>query len=84
YRPDPVEGLLSYPDFVKVLLDWVAWWNTEHHPAGLDANLTPLGCAICPVPAWARGFLHAAAQFARLTDAACLLAAPADRPALLR
>ncbi|MFE1558125.1 Mu transposase C-terminal domain-containing protein [Streptomyces sp. NPDC058734] len=42
YRPDPVEGLLSYPDFVKVLLDWVAWWNTEHHPAGLDANLTPL------------------------------------------
>ncbi|WP_285551174.1 ATP-binding protein, partial [Streptomyces lavendulae] len=42
------------------------------------------GCAIYPVPAWARGFLHAAAQFARLTDAACLLAAPADRPALLR
>ncbi|MFB7468242.1 hypothetical protein ACFCZ1_32995 [Streptomyces sp. NPDC056224] len=42
------------------------------------------GCAIYPVPAWARGFLHAAAQFAHLTDAACLLAAPADRPALLR
>ncbi|MFI9185218.1 Mu transposase C-terminal domain-containing protein [Streptomyces goshikiensis] len=42
YHPDPVEDLLSYPDFVKVLLDWVAWWNTEHHPAGLDANLTPL------------------------------------------
>ncbi|MFF1498176.1 Mu transposase C-terminal domain-containing protein [Streptomyces sp. NPDC058304] len=42
YRSDPVEDLLSYPDFVKVLLDWVAWWNTEHHPAGLDANLTPL------------------------------------------
>ncbi|MFV5996131.1 integrase catalytic domain-containing protein, partial [Streptomyces sp. NPDC056231] len=32
YRPDRVEDLLSYPDFVKVLLDWVAWWNTEHHP----------------------------------------------------
>ncbi|MCY0935165.1 Mu transposase C-terminal domain-containing protein [Streptomyces sp. H34-S4] len=42
YHPDPVVDLLSYPDFVKVLLDWVAWWNTEHHPAGLDANLTPL------------------------------------------
>lgn len=42
YRPDPVEDLLSYPDFVKVLLDWVAWWNTEHRPAGLAANLTPL------------------------------------------
>ncbi|MCX5374941.1 hypothetical protein [Streptomyces sp. NBC_00091] len=42
------------------------------------------GCAIYPVPAWARDFLHAAARFAHLTDAACLLAAPADRPALLR
>ncbi|WP_234321874.1 transposase family protein [Streptomyces xanthophaeus] len=42
YCPDLVEELLSYPDFVKVLLDWVAWWNTEHHPAGLDASLTPL------------------------------------------
>ncbi|WP_229919782.1 transposase family protein [Streptomyces minutiscleroticus] len=34
YRPDPVEELLPYADFVKVLLDWVAWWNTEHRPAG--------------------------------------------------
>lgn len=42
YRPDRVEDLLSYPDFVKVLLDWVAWWNTEHHPAGLADGLTPL------------------------------------------
>ncbi|MFJ5635731.1 AAA family ATPase [Streptomyces goshikiensis] len=51
YHPDPVEDLLSYPDFVKVLLDWVAWWNTEHHPAGLDANLTPLAAwEADPVP----------------------------------
>ncbi|MFJ7272337.1 Mu transposase C-terminal domain-containing protein [Streptomyces sp. NPDC099050] len=42
YRPDAVEDLLSYPDFVKILLDWVAWWNTEHHPAGLADGMTPL------------------------------------------
>ncbi|MFC8583038.1 Mu transposase C-terminal domain-containing protein [Streptomyces sp. NPDC057217] len=42
YHPDPVEELLPYPDFVKVLLDWVAWWNTEYHPAGLTDGLTPL------------------------------------------
>ncbi|MFD9412663.1 hypothetical protein ACFWBN_37450 [Streptomyces sp. NPDC059989] len=42
------------------------------------------GCAIYPVPAWARCFLHAAARFAHLTDVPWLLAAPADRPALLR
>ncbi|MEJ8640222.1 transposase family protein [Streptomyces sp. MS2.AVA.5] len=42
YRPDPAEDLLSYPDFVKVLLDWVAWWNTEHHPAGLADGMSPL------------------------------------------
>lgn len=42
YRPDPVEDLLSYPDFVKVLLDWVVWWNTEHQPAGLADGITPL------------------------------------------
>ncbi|WP_053693906.1 hypothetical protein [Streptomyces sp. WM6372] len=41
YRPDPVEDLLSYPDFVKALLDGVAWWNTEHHPADLTDGQTP-------------------------------------------
>lgn len=41
YRPTPVEDLLSYPDFVKVLLDWVAWWNTEHYPAGVPDGMTP-------------------------------------------
>ncbi|WP_443056807.1 transposase [Streptomyces sp. NBC_00667] len=41
YRTDPVEGLLPYPDFVKVLLDWVVWWNTEHRPAGLTGGRTP-------------------------------------------
>ncbi|MET8754711.1 Mu transposase C-terminal domain-containing protein [Streptomyces sp. NPDC004667] len=41
YRPDPVGDLLPYPDFVKVLLDWVAWWNTEHRPAGLTGGRTP-------------------------------------------
>ncbi|WP_272263120.1 Mu transposase C-terminal domain-containing protein [Streptomyces xanthophaeus] len=51
YHPDGVEDLLSYPDFVKVLLDWVSWWNTEHHPAGLDASLTPLAAwEADPVP----------------------------------
>ncbi|MER6717160.1 Mu transposase C-terminal domain-containing protein [Streptomyces sp. NPDC000877] len=40
-RPDPVEELLSYPDFVRVLLDWVAWWNTEHRPAGVPDGMTP-------------------------------------------
>ncbi|MCX5613009.1 hypothetical protein OHB39_38855 [Streptomyces sp. NBC_00047] len=42
------------------------------------------GCAVYPVPAWASSFLHAAARYAHLTGAAFLLAAPADRPALLR
>ncbi|MFI6690025.1 hypothetical protein [Streptomyces sp. NPDC050485] len=42
------------------------------------------GCAIYPVPAWATVFLHAAARFAHLTDAHYLLAAPTDRPALVR
>ncbi|MEU8502074.1 transposase family protein [Streptomyces lavendulae] len=42
HRPDPVEGLLSYPQFVEDLLTWVREWNTGHHPAGLAAGLTPL------------------------------------------
>ncbi|MFJ9080341.1 hypothetical protein ACIRO3_34675 [Streptomyces sp. NPDC102278] len=42
------------------------------------------GCAIYSLPAWAVPFLHAATQFARLTGTPHLLAAPADRPALLR
>ncbi|MFE6132607.1 Mu transposase C-terminal domain-containing protein [Streptomyces sp. NPDC056437] len=40
-RPDPVEDLLSYPDFVKVLLEWVVWWNTGHRPEGLADGMTP-------------------------------------------
>ncbi|WP_123510148.1 Mu transposase C-terminal domain-containing protein [Streptomyces sp. 2132.2] len=32
YRPDLVEDLL---------LDWVAWWNTEHRPSGLTGGRTP-------------------------------------------
>lgn len=40
-RPDPVEELLSYPDFVQVLLDWVVWWNTEHRPSGVPDGMTP-------------------------------------------
>ncbi|MFJ7209291.1 Mu transposase C-terminal domain-containing protein [Streptomyces sp. NPDC098789] len=51
YHPDPVGDLLSYPDFVRVVLDWVVWWNTEHHPAGLDADVTPLAAwEADPVP----------------------------------
>jgi putative transposase len=41
HRPDPVEDLLSYPEFVRVLLGWVAWWNTEHHPTGVPDGMTP-------------------------------------------
>ncbi len=36
------EELLSFEAFVQCLLDWVRWWNTEHHPAGLGGQLTPL------------------------------------------
>ncbi|WP_420082974.1 hypothetical protein [Streptomyces sp. JL4002] len=42
------------------------------------------GCAIYPIPAWAAVYLHAAARFAHLTSTPHLLAAPTDRPALLR
>ncbi|MFJ3913821.1 Mu transposase C-terminal domain-containing protein [Streptomyces vinaceus] len=41
YRPDLVEDLLPYRDLVKVLLDGVAWWNTEHRPSGLTGGRTP-------------------------------------------
>ncbi|WP_425555338.1 Mu transposase C-terminal domain-containing protein [Kitasatospora arboriphila] len=37
---DPDAPPLTFPAFVALLLDWVHWWNTEHHPAGLD-GLTP-------------------------------------------
>ncbi|MCZ7430162.1 Mu transposase C-terminal domain-containing protein [Streptomyces sp. WMMC1477] len=33
--------LLSFAAFVEVLLDWVRWWNTQHHPAGLGGEITP-------------------------------------------
>ncbi|MER6251967.1 hypothetical protein ABT224_11435 [Streptomyces sp. NPDC001584] len=59
------------------------------HPA--DSTLTlhdrtryTDGCAIYPVPPWAAVFLHAATRFAHLTSTPHLLAAPTDRPALLR
>ncbi|MFE5675471.1 hypothetical protein ACFQ7B_04930 [Streptomyces erythrochromogenes] len=42
------------------------------------------GCAIYPIPAWAAVYLHAATRFAHLTSTPHLLAAPTDRPALLR
>ncbi|WP_405851164.1 hypothetical protein OG361_41055 [Streptomyces sp. NBC_00090] len=42
------------------------------------------GCAIYPIPPWATVFLHAATRFAHLTSTPHLLAAPTDRPALLR
>ncbi|MBZ9593635.1 hypothetical protein K7B06_00785 [Streptomyces erythrochromogenes] len=42
------------------------------------------GCAIYPIPPWAAVYLHAAARFAHLTSTPHLLAAPTDRPALLR
>ncbi|MCP3771318.1 DDE-type integrase/transposase/recombinase [Streptomyces sp. MAR25Y5] len=42
HRPDEVGDLLSFADFVEVLLGWVRWWNTEHRPSGLASGLTPL------------------------------------------
>ncbi|MFE5833443.1 Mu transposase C-terminal domain-containing protein [Streptomyces sp. NPDC056488] len=42
HRPDRVEDLLSYPEFVEALLRWVRGWNTGHHPEGLADGLTPL------------------------------------------
>ncbi|WP_078993155.1 Mu transposase C-terminal domain-containing protein [Streptomyces sp. MMG1121] len=41
HQGDPVDALMPFADFVRVLLDWVAWWNTEHHPAGLEKGWTP-------------------------------------------
>ncbi|MFE4873908.1 Mu transposase C-terminal domain-containing protein [Streptomyces sp. NPDC056682] len=32
---------LGYEAFVGLLLDWVAWWNTRHHPDALNGK-TPL------------------------------------------
>ncbi|MFJ8165608.1 Mu transposase C-terminal domain-containing protein [Streptomyces sp. NPDC096136] len=42
HRPDQVEDLLTFAEFVEELLGWVRWWNTEHRPSGLEAGLTPL------------------------------------------
>nr|WP_244943633.1 transposase family protein [Streptomyces inhibens] len=42
HRPDEVGDLLSFADFVEVLLDWVRWWNTGHRPSGLASGLTPM------------------------------------------
>ncbi|GGO97964.1 Mu transposase C-terminal domain-containing protein [Wenjunlia tyrosinilytica] len=39
---DRDRALLPFAAFVDILLSWVRWWNTEHHPAGLDKTLTPL------------------------------------------
>ncbi|MFD5413510.1 hypothetical protein [Streptomyces nojiriensis] len=45
------EALLDFEDFTTRLLDWVAWWNTSHHPGPLkgrsplqvwEADPTPL------------------------------------------
>ncbi|MGW7821955.1 Mu transposase C-terminal domain-containing protein [Streptomyces puniciscabiei] len=41
HQPVPVDALMPFANFVQVLLDWVAWWNTEHHPAGLEEGSTP-------------------------------------------
>ncbi|MDX3527752.1 hypothetical protein P1P75_15205 [Streptomyces sp. ID05-39B] len=42
------------------------------------------GCAVHPIPAWARPFLRAAASFAALTDSRELLARQDERPHILR
>jgi putative transposase len=35
------EELLSFEEFTERLLEWIGWWNTEHHPSGLGGR-TPL------------------------------------------
>lgn len=52
YRPDPVEGLLSYPDFVKVLLDWVTWARppTKSSSPGCSAATSPSCPSSAPRP----------------------------------
>ncbi|MFZ3491943.1 transposase [Streptomyces sp. 5.8] len=51
HRPDRVEHLLSYPEFVEELLKWVRGWNTSHHPEGLADGMTPLAAwEADPVP----------------------------------
>jgi putative transposase len=45
-RPDrlPTAPALSFEDFTAEVLAWVVWWNTEHHPDGLDGRT--------PIEAW--------------------------------
>ncbi|MEV8479393.1 Mu transposase C-terminal domain-containing protein [Streptomyces sp. NPDC051173] len=38
---DPDAPALTFEAFVKLLLDWVKWWNTEHKPKRL-AGRTPM------------------------------------------
>ncbi|MFI2189054.1 hypothetical protein [Streptomyces sioyaensis] len=33
---DPAAPPLTYEAFVGLLLDWVTWWNTQHHPSALN------------------------------------------------
>jgi putative transposase len=41
---DPDAPPLTYEAFVGLLLDWVTWWNTRHHPSALNGKT--------PVQAW--------------------------------
>lgn len=41
---DPDAPPLTYEAFVGLLLDWVTWWNTRHHPDALKGKT--------PVEAW--------------------------------
>ncbi|MDX2733618.1 hypothetical protein [Streptomyces sp. PA03-2a] len=41
---DPEAPPLTYEAFVELLLDWVTWWNTRHHPSALNGKT--------PVEAW--------------------------------
>jgi putative transposase len=41
---DPDAPPLTYEAFVGLLLDWVTWWNTCHHPTALNGKT--------PIEAW--------------------------------
>ncbi|MDI9889385.1 Helicase associated domain protein [Streptomyces sp. HNM0645] len=44
---DPDAPPLTYEAFVGLLLDWVCWWNTRHHPSALNGRT--------PIQAWQAG-----------------------------
>lgn len=47
---DPDAPPLTFAAFVALLLDWIRWWNTEHHPSGLDGRTPTEAWMADPTP----------------------------------